>query len=174
VETGTGPGRRARLRFRTLVRGWPWYNETTPIFPGEVLLRAIPNVPGYVKESMGKWAVDPYAFEPHKKRDVDGMSFFREDFTTPEQLAAANRHPAGARVARITVRQLRQLGLDVECAPDQHQLPGHAMVPGMRFVANRSREEKRRIQDLSQRLAQFASENKIFCPRDLPDPVRPS
>jgi hypothetical protein len=171
VETSASPGRRARLRLCTLVRGWPRYYETTPIFPREVLLRAIPNAPGYFKASIGKWAVDPYAFQPNKKRDVDGMSFFREDFTTPKEVANTNRHPARARVAKITVRQLRSLGLDVQCDPDEGQLAGHAIVPGMQFVANLPKEEKRRIADLSLKLAEFASANGVYSPPALPDPV---
>jgi hypothetical protein len=174
VETSANRGRRARLRLRTLVRGWPWYYETSPIFPREIILRAIPNTGGYFKESMGNWAVDPYAFEPNKRRDSDGMSFFRADFTTPEELANANRHPARARVAQITILQLRELGLDVELDPDQSQPAGHVIVPGMQFVANRSKEERRRVADLSQKLARFASTNGVYSPSGLPDPVRQS
>jgi len=170
VETRASPGRRARLRFCTLARGWPRYYETTPIFTREVLLRAIPNAPGYFKGRIGKWAVDPYAFQPNRKRDVDGMSFFREDFTTPKEVADTNRHPAGARVAKITVQQLRSLGLDVECGPDESQLPGHAIVPGMRFVEGLSKEQKRSIATLSLKLAEFASANGVYCPPGLPDP----
>jgi hypothetical protein len=162
--------RRARLTLRTIVRGWPWYYETTPIFPNEVLLRAIPNAQGYFKRSMGNWAVDPYAFEPNKKRDVDGMSFFRLDFATARQVASASRHPLRARVSRITVPQLRGLGLTVECDPDDNELAGHVIVPGMKFVAKRSRDEKRKVADLSQQLAQFATTNGIYSPAGLPDP----
>ncbi|HWT79764.1 MAG TPA: hypothetical protein VN648_13345, partial [Candidatus Methylomirabilis sp.] len=87
---------------------------------------------------------NPYAFEPGK-RDIDGLSFFRVDFTTPQEVATANRYRTGVRVARVTVQQLRQLGLDVECDPDETQPAGHAIVPGVRYVANRPKEEKRRI-----------------------------
>jgi hypothetical protein len=171
VENNASPCRRARLRLCTLIRGWPWYYETAGIFAGEVLLRAIPNARGYLTPSMGKWSVSPYAFEPNKKRDIDGMSFFREDFVTPFELATANKHPARVRVARVSVAQFRLLGLEVRCAPDETQLPGHAIVPEMSFIAGRTREEKRRIADLSQKLAQFASENKTYCPPGLPPPI---
>lgn len=173
METSASPGRRARLRFRTLVRGWPWYYEFTPIFPGEVLLRAIPNVLGYFKESMGNWAVDPYAFVP-RKQDIDGISLFREDFATPKEIVISNRHAAGVRIARVTVLQLSELGLNVECDPDQSQPAGHVIVPGLKFVAKPPKEEKRRIADLSQKLAQFASSNGVYCPPGLPNPVRQS
>lgn len=170
METNASPGRRACLHLCTLIRGWPWYFESTPIFPHEVLLRTIPNVRGYFNALRGKWAVDPYAFEPHKKRDTDGMSFFRADFTTSKKLVHANRHPKGVRIALITILRLRELGLDVECAPDPSQPAGHVIVPGMRFVPNRSNEEKRRVIDLSQKLAQHATENGVYCPPGLPDP----
>lgn len=164
-------GRRARLTFRTLIRGWPWYYETTPIFPNEVLLRAIPNALGYFSRSMGNWSVNAYTFEPNKKRDTDGMSFFRLDFTTPKEVARVNLHPLGARVGRITVQQLRELQLDVQCDPDEEQLPGHVIVPGMKFVAKLPKAEKRRIADLSQKLAQFATQNGVYSPPGVHDPM---
>lgn len=171
METSANPGRRAHLCFRTLVRGWPWYHETRRVQTGEVLLRAIPNAPGYFKEGMVNWTVDPYAFKPNRRRDADGMSFFREDFSTAQEVVDANRHPSGVRVARITFQQLQALGLDVVPNPDPSQPAGHAVVPGMRFVAKLPREEKRKIEDLSQKLAQFASQNGVYCPPALGDPV---
>ena len=60
----------------------------------------------------------------------------------------------------------------VECDPDPQELAGHVIVPDMKFVAQRPKDEKRRIADLSQKLAQFASRNKVYSPRGLPDPVR--
>jgi len=128
-------------------------------------LRAIPKAPGYFSQSMSNWSVNPYAFEPNKKRDTDGMSFFRLDFTTPEEVALSNLHALGALVGRVTVKQLRGMQLDVQCDPDENQLAGHVIVPGMKFVANRPKAEKREIAHLSQRLAQFATQNKVYSPR---------
>jgi hypothetical protein len=113
---------------------------------------------------MGKWAVTPYAFEPHKKRDVDGMSFFREDFVTPRQVAEACRHPDGALVARIKVRHLRKLGLTVQPTPNPDELPGHVIVPGLKHDQQRSASEKRRIADLSRQLAEMASNSIAYSP----------
>jgi hypothetical protein len=120
---------------------------------------------------MGIWTVDPYAFEPHLRRDVDGMSFFRADFATAVQVSQANRHAYGARVARITMQQLRSLGLDADPDPNPEQLAGHTLVRGMRFVRDLSREERRKIKDLSRKLALFATRNGLYRPPGLGDPV---
>jgi hypothetical protein len=165
-------GRRARLRLRTLVRGWPWYYETTAVFRNESLFRSIPNTPDYFKNDMGAWAVAPFAFKPHAERDRDGMSFFREDFVKSQAVADASRHPQKARVARITVVQLSELELDVKADPDASELPGHTIVPDMQYRKNQLDEERQRTKDRSQKLAQFATKNGVYSPPGLPDPVR--
>ena len=116
---------------------------------------------------MGKLAVTPYAFEPHKKRDVDGMSFFREDFVTPRQVAEACRHPSGALVARIKVRRLRKLGFTVQPTPDPNELPGHVIVPELKHEQQRSASERRRIADLSRQLAELASNGIAYSPINM-------
>ena len=173
ATTSDSRGRRARLRLRTLAR-WLTYYETAPVSRDETLLRAIPNTLDHLAEDMGNWKIAPYAFKPNKTRDIDGMSFFREDFSTPKHVAKTNRHELGARVARITAQQLEDLALTVTPDPIDDEPAGHAIVPGMRFVEKRllSKEEQRRIKDLSQRLAQFASNNPIYSPPGLPTPVR--
>lgn len=113
---------------------------------------------------MGIWAVTPYAFEPHKKRDLDGMSFFREDFVTPRQVAEACKHPDGALVARIKVGRLRKLGLTVQPSPDPNELAGHVIVPGLKHEQQRIAAEKRRIADLSRQLAELASKGIAYSP----------
>lgn len=166
-------GRRARLRFRTLVR-WLSYYETDSISRDETLLRAIPNTLDHFNEDMGNWKVAPYAFKPNRKRDVDGMSFFREDFSTPRRVARNSRHESGARVARITAQQLVDITLAAEPEPIASEPAGHSIVPGMKFVESSllSKAERRRQKDLSQQLAQFASNHRIYSPRGLKDPDR--
>jgi hypothetical protein len=164
-------GRRARLRFRTLIRGWPWYYETTAIYHNENLLRSIPNTQDYFNREMGAWAVAPYAFKPHPKRDTDGMSFFREDFVKRRAVAEANTHPNKARVARISVPQFRELDLEAQIDPNANALPGHTIVPEMQYKKNRTDNERQRTKDRSQRLAQFATKNGVYAPPGLPDPV---
>jgi hypothetical protein len=165
--------RRSRLICRTIIRGWP--REDSAIHPSETLLRAIPNTSDYFRADMGSWAVAPYAFTPNKKRDVDGMSFFREDFTTCRGVAEANRHPAKARTARITMPQLDELELEARPEPDTTELPGHSLVPDMRFVEKKTQsdQQRQRTKDRSQKLAQFATRNGVYTPTGLPDPVPP-
>jgi hypothetical protein len=121
---------------------------------------------------MGKWAVSPSAFKPHPKREIDGMSFFREDFTSPQDIAEASAHPDGVRVGRVTVRQLQELEVDAQSDPDPDELPGHVIVPGMRFVDKNLQtvEERRTTKNRSLRLARFANENGVYCPPGLSDP----
>lgn len=170
ATTSDRRGRRARLRLRTLVR-WLWYYETAPVSHDESLLRAIPNTSDYFTGDMGDWQVAPYAFQPHKKRDIDGMSFFRLDFATPKQIASANRHPSGARVACLTIEQLESLEFTVTPDPIASEPAGHCIVPEMRFVQTSllSQEQRRAIKDRSQKLAQFASKNGVHSPTALPN-----
>lgn len=169
MATSNSRGRRARLSLRTILRGWPWYYETTSVHSDEILLRAIPNAPGYFSEEMGSWKVNPYNFVP-RKSDTDGLSFFREDFVTAHELVKKNSYVSGVRVGRITVQQLAELGLSAEAFPDAMQPAGHVVVPGLRFVEKhlQSKEEKQKLKDLQQRLAQFATKNYIYTPRGLP------
>jgi hypothetical protein len=172
ATTSDSRGRRARLRFRTLSR-WLKYFESAPITQDEFLLRAIPNTPNHISEDMGNWKIAPYAFQP-RPCDVDGLSFFREDFSKPKKVAKANRHTLGARVSRIMARQFADLGLSITPNPIKTEPAGHAIVPQMRFLGNspQSRDERRLVKDLSQKLAQFASNNPIYSPSGLPNPLR--
>jgi hypothetical protein len=141
---------------------------------GEYLLRAIPNDPSYFKESMGKWAVDPYAFKPHRNRDADGMSFFRLDFATPKEVSDACGHPSGGRVVRLAVQSLNDLGLDVTPDPNPSGLAGHVIVTGMKFLDKPPTALRRQIEDLSQKLARLASEQIVFTPPGMTWPVKAS
>jgi hypothetical protein len=162
-------GRRSRLRLGNLIR-WCWYYETCPVRPDEFLLRAIPNAIGYFKQSMGRWSVDPYAFTPNKKRDPDGMSFYREDFVSAKSVSDNNGYPAGVRVARIKAKELIELGLTIEPSVIAEDLPGHVIVPGMRHVEARPKPEKLKIKDLSQQLAKLASDAIVYIPPGMGDP----
>jgi len=119
---------------------------------------------------MGVWAVSPMAFKPHPKRDIDGMSFFREDFTTPRKLAKASRHPNGVRVCRLTVVELTSLQLDTAVDPDPKELPGHCIVPKLKYVKKLKPEERQWIKKISADLALRATANKVYSPPGLHAP----
>jgi len=105
------------------------------------------------------------------------MSFYREDFATPQEVSEDCGHKAGARVARIRVKQLADLGLTT-IVPDPHKEKGrpagHVYVPGMRFIEkkNLSAEERRERERKSVRLAEHATKNGVYSPANIPDPVR--
>lgn len=171
----TSRGRRARLRLRTLVR-WPCYFETTPVSPDEVLLRRIPNYQNYCffEKPIGKLVVAFDAFKPNRKRDTDGMSFYREDFTTNEEVASDNPPLVGARVARVTVQELIALGIN-EIIPDPQDGPaGHVYIPALRYVdRNTLTPEQKQIRDKnSLALAQHATKNGLWAQPGLADPVK--
>lgn len=165
-------GRRARFSCRAVIRGWPWYYEHSPIDPNEVLLRTVPNSVGFYTKSMTNWSINPNAFEPAPD-DVDGISLFREDFVTKERLASVSTHPNGVRVARISVQDCIGLNLSPKPSPDSDAEPGHCVIPEMPFVKRnaQNRARLRQIKDLAQRLSQIASNNAIYAPPGLADPV---
>ncbi len=172
MATSQGRGRRARFSLRNIIRGWPWYYETAPVCPDEVLLRTVPNSIGFYTQTMEHWAINPNAFEPAQD-DVDGISLFREDFITSEDLASISTHHNGVRVARVIAKECTDLHLSLNPDPDDSQPPGHTVIPEMPFVRKgpHNKAQRQNIKDLAQKLAQVASKNEIYTPRGLPDPV---
>ena len=170
MATSASRGRRARLRLRTIAR-WLWYYESSPVYPDEMLLHSIPNNQQYFHEEMGEWALSPTAFKPHSKRDVDGMSFFREDFISARTMAKRNRHPHGVRVARVKVLLIKDMAMDVQPDPRPEQLPGHVVVPELRFVAHLTPAEKQNAKKIQLRLARHAMGNGLYTPRGMSAPI---
>jgi hypothetical protein len=171
----TSRGRRARLRLRTLVR-WLNYFETTPVSPDEMLLRRVPNFENYFffEESTRTLAVAMDAFKPRANRDPDGMSFYREDFTTSQEVASDTTLEVGARVVRISVQKLTQLGI-TEIIPDPQPGPaGHVYIPALKYVNRNTltKDEKRARDNISLSLAQHATKNGVWARPGLPDPAR--
>lgn len=114
------------------------------------------------------------AFKPNRKRDTDGMSFYREDFTTNEEVASDNPPLVGARVARVTVQELIALGIN-EIIPDPQDGPaGHVYIPALRYVdRNTLTPEQKQIRDKnSLALAQHATKNGLWAQPGLADPVK--
>jgi len=173
VATRQSRGRRARFTLRTIIRGWPYYYETTPVFPNEVLLRTVPNILHYCSQNMGNWIINPNAFTPAPD-DVDGISLFREDFVTKEYLASVNQHPSRARVARVVAKECTDLQLSLKPAPDPNEPPGHTLIPEMPFLGKKTahnKAQKQNIKDLAQKLAQIASKNEVYTPPGMSNPI---
>jgi hypothetical protein len=121
---------------------------------------------------MGYWTIDPNAFQPAKDDD-DGISLFREDFVTAEDLAMLSLHPKGVRVARVLASECTNLHLSLNPAPHPHEPAGHTLIPEMTFVKRTAQTniQVQNIKDLAQKLAQIASKNEIYTPPGMPDPV---
>jgi hypothetical protein len=121
---------------------------------------------------MGNWAINPSAFEPAPK-DTDGISLFRRDFVTQEHLASVNRHRNGVRVAQISAVDCIKLHLSPQPSPDPSGPPGHSVIPEMPFVKRtaQTKTQARIINDLAQKLAQIASNNEVYTPPGLSDPM---
>lgn len=92
--------------------------------PNEFVLRRIPA--SWVDPSLDM-PIKRSAFEPHKSRDVSGLSVFRELFVSAADLAAAGDNVYY--VARFSVHELNGFGLTVVADPQPGQLPGHALIP---------------------------------------------
>jgi hypothetical protein len=80
------------------------------------------------------------AFRPHEN-DHDGLSVFRADVVTPEDLvSAAGQAAHNYIVARLQVADLNQLGLTV--ITDDSQILGHCLIPEINidtYLANKHR-----------------------------------
>ncbi len=172
MATRPSRGRRACFSLRAIIRGWPCYYETTPVFPNEVLLRTVPNSIGYYTKTMGNWAINPNAFEPAKD-DVDGISLFREDFVSKEDLARMNTHSKGVHVARVIASECISLSLSLNPEPDPDGPPGHTVIPEMPFVKTgpQNKTQRQNIKDFAQKLAQIASKNKLYTPPTMSNPI---
>jgi hypothetical protein len=134
-------------------------NDSSPVDARERLLRRVarndykPDLPVSVQRG---------GFVP-SKYDTDGLSLFREDFVTPEAVAAAGPSPNGYAVARLLVQDLLDLklpgglSLTVVPAPDPDQPPGHCLIPQL----NRSYHDshKQHAKEVELALAELASKD---------------
>ena len=103
--------------------------ESDPVQPDEYVFRRILNQHDIIDRG-SRHPVQRIAFRPTGK-DVDGISVFREIFTTAEKVAHSGRSVKGYYVARISVSEIQELGFTVipDPKPLGETLPGHSLVP---------------------------------------------
>jgi hypothetical protein len=136
----------------------PIDQETSPVPDEEFVLRRI-----------HKNHVDPgppvviglAAFRPTPE-DSAGLSVYREKHVSPADVDSSARKPGEYYVARLSVRQLRQLRLNV-IEDEQPQGPaGHALIPELSLSTYQ--QDKPKSRELQVRLAELAGQDIVFVP----------
>jgi hypothetical protein len=108
-------------------------SDNDPISDDEYLFRRIPAWLAYVDIDRG--TVSPNAFSQGKK-DLEGLSFYREQFVDAKTLAMSPEHERGNYfVAKIRAAEMRKLGLTLTPNP-MPPLLGHTLVPELRKDAH--------------------------------------
>ncbi len=87
--------------------------------------------------------------------DTEGISVFRENFTTPDEIDLATEKPGEYFIARLRVYDLNKLGLTVVPDPLKGQPQGHALIPELRLAEYKSKrnwaiETQKSMADLAQ------------------------
>lgn len=134
--------------------------EEAPLSLDEYLLRRIPA--DWCDESL-PIPILRAAFAPNR-RDVDGISLFREQFIEPQVLAEAGRSSNGYYVARLAVKDIYDLKLTLIVDPVAG-LPGHVLIPELRLAVTRG-STKNWAKEIEHNLAKIASINIVLRPRD--------
>ena len=128
-------------------------DETRPIDEAEFVYRRIPRI--YFDASL-PIPIQREAFRPTDK-DTTGLSVFRAAFAQPLD-TLANVDPAKVKdyyVARLSVRDLRNLGLHVEPDPIASGPLGHAVIPELSWPAYQA--NKQNLKPILVQLARLAS-----------------
>src|SRR5438128_12153514 len=108
-------------------------DEHEPVDETEFVYRRIH--PNFYNPAL-RVAVLPEAFRP-SRNDTTGLSVLRARFAQPRD-TLANRDPGKVRgyyVARLSVRELRSLGLTVLPDAVASGPPGHAIIPALSWQA---------------------------------------
>jgi hypothetical protein len=104
--------------------------------------------------------VQRVAFAPHKERDRNGISVFRETFVTAAELAGnGQKGPNGYYVVRLMAQDVFALGLSVVPDSQDGQLPGHALIPELT-----PQLAKQRSKELQHKLARLGGKNVAHAP----------
>ena len=136
-------------------------DENEPVDEREFIYRRI--APLYYDAGL-TISVQREAFRP-TANDSTGLSVLRALFARPED-TLGNLDPQKAKeyyVARLAVRELRNLGLTVVPDPMPTGPPGHAVIPEMTHASYRGR--KQHWQSICVELAKLASTDIVHRPK---------
>jgi hypothetical protein len=131
-----------------------------PIDPDEPIMRRIPIVPGYFDPAKAP-PVQAGAFRPNPD-DLDGISFFRERELSVSELVAGTKRAAGSfAVARMTARDLLDLGLTLQPKQDGDDLPGHVIVPEINVETYNDPIRRTKVKELCRALTTLANRSGV-------------
>jgi len=102
------------------------------------------------------------AFYP-SRNDIYGISVFRESFCSVcELLMAARQSPEEYLVTRLRVEDILRLNMQVVSSPDPDpsQPRGHALIPELRHLSNKS--ARRNLREPARALADIANINGVL------------
>jgi hypothetical protein len=129
-------------------------DSSDEILDSEFVMRRVPVNASWYDPFMGLIAE---AFKPHKTDDKDGLSVSRmrseksPEFLTPAMLAQAGRSPAGYYFAIVSVRALRETGMEIVADPKPEDR-GHCLIVCLRTDNRKSVEVAQWMQMLAERL----------------------
>ena len=110
----------------------------------------------YYREDLSS-PIQKEVFRP-TQRDIDGISVFREHFTTAldlvTKLPGERRAPSEYLVLRIPVEAIRAMMLSVVPTPNEDTLPGHSEIPELN-----AQTRKRQRRALQQVLANWVNQH---------------
>jgi len=130
----------------------PETDENAEIDPSEFLLRRVLNRDSDIDLNLAR-PVSGNAFNPNQ-HDTDGLSLFRKQFVSPEEVAASGRNPLGYYVVQVQAAEILELGVTLEPDPQPDTLPGHTLIPEL--THNTQKQTKR---DLRGKLAQLVNQD---------------
>ena len=137
-------------------------DENDPVLPTEYVFRRINNKKDWYNSELEQ-PVTRVACSPFKK-DVDGLSVFRELFVSASDVAAAGPDPAGYYVARLLVADILELGLTVIPAPQEGMPKGHAIIPELTTAAANNAQTRRWAKEIANKLARLAGRSIVALP----------
>jgi len=106
--------------------------------------------------------ITPLEFRPHKERDTDGLSFYREISLSASKLANLATKPADNYVvAKLLVADLQALGLSVQPIEDVDDLPGHVVIPELTADVTKDPSKRVWLAEINHKMAELASKNIV-------------